>query len=277
MKPTLIALLATLTLHSQQPERLILVVGPTHSQSRRTEVEEVLSEDEIRELIEPTIQAAKCKIIKQYDATQSGIIDVLNVSPKAMKDGDSVRGLKIMVALSRAEYSQKTETDPEILSQFLWVLKKKGIVLREVNLKRQTLGMVAMVLSKRLGRTVLPVDPPEGKDYEFPPVFLGPGGYVGPACSDDQAEYEDPSIKFRPSPTYPEEAKKNGVAGLVVVQIVISPEGVPEQANVVAGPALLRQYAREFALQCRFEPGRCGGKAIWSQFYLKLPFRLTKD
>ena len=72
-------------------------------------------------------------------------------------------------------------------------------------------------------------------------------------------------VTARVSPTYPTLAKLARVSGSVVVEIVISPDGVVESARAISGHPLLIPAAIESARGWRFQPTLLGD----------VPFRVT--
>jgi protein TonB len=55
-------------------------------------------------------------------------------------------------------------------------------------------------------------------------------------------------------PRYPELARAARVSGVVILQAVISKEGVVESLNVISGHALLTEAAIEAVKQWRYKP-----------------------
>lgn len=58
-----------------------------------------------------------------------------------------------------------------------------------------------------------------------------------------------------PKATYPEEAKRAGVTGIVAVEVTLDPEGNVIGARAISGHPLLRVSAEEAALKARLFPG----------------------
>jgi TonB family protein len=63
-------------------------------------------------------------------------------------------------------------------------------------------------------------------------------------------------------PIYPEAAKKAGVQGLVVLDIVIGRTGEVEMARAISGPKKLRSAAAEAVKQWKWEPFLLNEKPI---------------
>ncbi len=75
---------------------------------------------------------------------------------------------------------------------------------------------------------------------------------------------------------YPEMARKASVEGLVVVQVVIEPDGSPTNPEVVRSPsAALDEAAVEAVMMLRFKPGMQRGKPVRTKFALPVRFQLT--
>lgn len=76
--------------------------------------------------------------------------------------------------------------------------------------------------------------------------------------------------------TYPELARKAGLEGLVVVQIVVETDGRPTDPQVVRSPgAILDDAAVRAVMQLRFKPGMQRGKPVRVRFALPVRFRLS--
>lgn len=63
-------------------------------------------------------------------------------------------------------------------------------------------------------------------------------------------------------PVYPAIAREAHIQGTVVIEAVISKEGLVEQAHVVGGPSLLVQAALTAVERARYEPFRLNGEAV---------------
>lgn len=73
-------------------------------------------------------------------------------------------------------------------------------------------------------------------------------------------------------PVYPQLAKLARVAGDVELKLSVRPDGTVESADVVSGPAMLRQAALISAQQSKFECRNCGDNV--STFQLVYTFQL---
>jgi protein TonB len=77
-----------------------------------------------------------------------------------------------------------------------------------------------------------------------------------------------------PPPPYPETAKQKRVAGTVVVEIVVNPNGDVQTAKALSGPQELYEYAENWAIRWKFSPAMLDGVAQYARFKLTMPFRL---
>ena len=76
-------------------------------------------------------------------------------------------------------------------------------------------------------------------------------------------------------PIYPIEAEKQGMKGVVVVEIIINEKGYVESARSLSGPDALRDAAVEAAKKWRFRVTRIGGKTVKIACALSFTFPLT--
>lgn len=76
--------------------------------------------------------------------------------------------------------------------------------------------------------------------------------------------------------SYPELARKAGLEGLVVVQVVVETDGRPTNPSVVRSPgAILDDAAVRAVMQLKFKPGMQRGKPVRVRFALPVRFRLS--
>ncbi len=79
----------------------------------------------------------------------------------------------------------------------------------------------------------------------------------------------------RISPDYPEEARRLGIEGAVVVKLYINERGEVEDIEVVKSPdKLLSEAALKSLSKARFSPARAGGKPMPVVLEFTLRFRL---
>lgn len=82
-------------------------------------------------------------------------------------------------------------------------------------------------------------------------------------------------IVYKVDPVYPEAARLAGTQGLVVLDVVISADGMVERLRPVAGPDPLVQSARNAVQAWKFEPYRFGSKAVEVETTIAVDFRLN--
>lgn len=79
-------------------------------------------------------------------------------------------------------------------------------------------------------------------------------------------------------PVYPAAARKNGLEGMVVVDVVIDPSGAVRDARVLhARPEDFSVAALEWAKSLRFEPARQAGKPVEVLYTLTVRFALDPE
>jgi TonB family protein len=89
------------------------------------------------------------------------------------------------------------------------------------------------------------------------------------------AEITKPVEIEKTTPKYPERARQDKVMGMVIVETMISDEGLVEDARVVESPdERLSAAAVEAAREWRFEPALCDGKPASVSYNLTFNFRL---
>jgi TonB family protein len=69
-------------------------------------------------------------------------------------------------------------------------------------------------------------------------------------------------IKFKVAPTYPSEARANGVQGMVRLHAIIATDGSTKQLQVISGNALLVQAALDAVRQWKYEPTLLNGQPV---------------
>ena len=84
-----------------------------------------------------------------------------------------------------------------------------------------------------------------------------------------------PKCKYCPDPEYSEEAKKKNYEGVVVLFVVITPEGRAANIRVTKSPGLgLDEKAIEAVRKWKFKPATKDGKPIATQVPIEVTFRL---
>lgn len=78
-----------------------------------------------------------------------------------------------------------------------------------------------------------------------------------------------------PSPPYPEEARKNGVSGVVFARVTISREGQVTKVEILKGPQIFHEVVKATLIKWRYEPARLPDGTPISVFRIvPLPFQL---
>jgi TonB family protein len=83
------------------------------------------------------------------------------------------------------------------------------------------------------------------------------------------------TILHRVQPRYPEDARRKGIQGPVVVDVEIGRDGRVLEAKVVSGPPLLAQAATDPVKQWIFKPHRVDGHLVPMQTRITLNFKLA--
>jgi TonB family protein len=78
------------------------------------------------------------------------------------------------------------------------------------------------------------------------------------------------------SPVYPPEAREAGIQGVVILEIVIGPDGLVKKAEVVKSVPELDAAAVEAVLQWEFEPTHVNGKAVSVRMTITVNFTLSE-
>ncbi len=88
------------------------------------------------------------------------------------------------------------------------------------------------------------------------------------------AETMSKRIVTKVDPVYPEAARSAGTEGLVVLDVVVAPDGSVERLRPISGPDLLVQSATQAVQSWKFEPYLSSGKAVEVETTLAVEFRL---
>lgn len=84
------------------------------------------------------------------------------------------------------------------------------------------------------------------------------------------------SLVHRVEPEYPEDARKQGIQGAVVMDVRINSKGTVEAVNVVSGADALAQAATAAVKQWQFRPRTVNGQPVEMQTRVTLDFRLPR-
>jgi len=81
------------------------------------------------------------------------------------------------------------------------------------------------------------------------------------------------SLVHRVEPVYPEEARKQGIQGAVVLEVHIGRDGAIQDVKVISGQVLLANAAIAAVKQWRFRPHKVQGQPVEMQTKITLNFR----
>jgi protein TonB len=108
-----------------------------------------------------------------------------------------------------------------------------------------------------------------------PGVGPGHGGGYGGGAYRVGGGVSAPKVLYDPDPEYSEEARKAKYQGTVVLWLVVSPEGKPQQIRVQRSLGMgLDEKAIEAVRQWRFEPAKKDGQAVPVMINVEVNFRL---
>ena len=82
-------------------------------------------------------------------------------------------------------------------------------------------------------------------------------------------------IVSRAEPVYPEEARRTGTQGLVVLDVLIGADGTVKRLQPASGNDMLAKSAMDAVRQWRFEPYRSSGRALEVETSIAVEFRLN--
>jgi TonB family protein len=86
-----------------------------------------------------------------------------------------------------------------------------------------------------------------------------------------------PTLILFETPKYPEEAKKNGIEGTVVVKVDVDADGSVSSVKVLrSSNSIFDSSALISAKKCRFEPAKKSNRPVSSVVALPINFKLTK-
>lgn len=110
---------------------------------------------------------------------------------------------------------------------------------------------------------------------EGPGVGPGKGGGIGGGIFRVGGGVSAPRALFSPDPEYSEEARKAKYQGVVVLWLIVGPDGRPRDMKIARGLGMgLDQKAMEAVRQWKFEPAMKDGKPVAVQINVEVNFRL---
>lgn len=78
------------------------------------------------------------------------------------------------------------------------------------------------------------------------------------------------------SPSYPIEAARSGVEGIVKLDVMVAPNGNVENVTIVSGPPMLTAVSVTAVKQWHYGETLLGGQPVEAEQYVTLIFRLAK-
>ncbi len=110
---------------------------------------------------------------------------------------------------------------------------------------------------------------------EGPGVGPGMGGGTGGGVFKVGGGVSAPRAVYTPDPDYSEEARKAKYQGVVVLWLIVGPDGRPRDMHVTRSLGMgLDQKAMEAVRQWKFEPAMMQGKPVAVQISVEVNFRL---
>ncbi len=88
---------------------------------------------------------------------------------------------------------------------------------------------------------------------------------------------EPPTLIKKVSPVYPEEARKQGIEGTVILEATVDVKGAVQNVKILRSVAALDQAAVDAVKQWVYEPKVIGGKPVPVTFTVTVRFALDKD
>lgn len=76
------------------------------------------------------------------------------------------------------------------------------------------------------------------------------------ACSLSAQDLDSRKALFKPTPRYPEVARRMSLSGTVKVEITVAPNGEVKNANVIGGHPVLVDAALEAVKRWKYEPAK---------------------
>ena len=106
------------------------------------------------------------------------------------------------------------------------------------------------------------------------PIETPVGGWTKPRLPDEGflPSSDKPVLRSQARAAYPEIARRAGLEGTVVVQVLVGPRGLVERAEIIQGVhPLLDKAALDAAARCQFTPGKQRGVAV--PVWVAVPYR----
>jgi protein TonB len=81
----------------------------------------------------------------------------------------------------------------------------------------------------------------------------------------------------RVDPTYPDDARANGIEGAVVLHVIVGRDGLVESADPLSGPPGLREAAADAVRQWTYKPFLLNGDPVEVDTTVTVNFNLTHN
>ena len=103
----------------------------------------------------------------------------------------------------------------------------------------------------------------------------GTGGGYGGGLKKIGGGVSSPVLVYQVEPEFSEEARRAKFMGVVTVDIIVNPQGLPQNIRVVRGVGMgLDQKAVEAVKQYRFKPAMEAGKPVAVEMYVEVNFQI---
>jgi TonB family protein len=110
-----------------------------------------------------------------------------------------------------------------------------------------------------------------------PTATAGPSNAAGPSSHGCEHEVTAPVLINRVEPEYPEDARKGGLEGRVVLEAIIAKDGSVEDARVLKSATYsLDQFAIKALHQWRYKPALCGDRPVRVYLTVTVTFSLNR-
>ena len=109
------------------------------------------------------------------------------------------------------------------------------------------------------------------------PWVFGRGGDEAPSVISVAAADEPPLLLTSPEPRYPPTLRAAGIAGTVMIEVIVDTDGIPEAESVRVVSSNHAQFdaaARRVVLGARYRPGRWRGRPVRVLIRQPVEFRL---
>jgi TonB family protein len=116
--------------------------------------------------------------------------------------------------------------------------------------------------------------PPDGSE-PIPASGRDTGAAQPPAAAHVQLSPRSAQVISRVNPSYPLLAKQMKVQGAVVLEALISRSGSIQDIQVLSGPAILSEAAREAVKQWHFKPYYQGGRPVETEARITVNFTIS--